>query len=760
MKRRYHARILFYLFIASLLPLLWLGTGLYKRSSSLIRSMEEERARHSLRQIASTLNLLIRNMDDTVQLLRMNNDFTAYEEFKDKDYFRNFHSHYNLERIQDYADFLDLRAGINRNLEQFAVTRPYIRSVYFLDPLEREVFSMDYIPSPVLLFPHREWYPGLHRMTDKTIMGPLKDRYGEPFLYRIYPEQLGSSMIFVVNISIQALYDFLWERVQPAKTEGFFVLDSRGKALLYDRGTGRMIASLFPVDESADSRKKTFRKVKIRNRQWLTGMYKDEFSGLSFYSIHDEREFLEPFNQNRRFILFILLSLLSINILLLVFLGKLLYSPISEMMGLVSNEQILNLEGLEHWISKAITEGEEREDLLKETVPAFQAWYLNLLLDGQSGENHNFQAPLPFKGNRLRLLLFFTDDKTCSQREILKILEDWCKSIEADAACFKREDNLAVILDSSRFSYKDLCVRVQSLEYSCFKERNIKLYGAVSAGCHPLFQLPQALEETEKALKDYLRFPFGSPVESLGLGSGKESSGLKLSSGFSDRVLKALKKGNLEEAETLLKKELEEIPRASGDLSFLEIQHFYIRIASALLSRLQDHGLDYYTRGQGGEDFFASLTACRTGEALNERLYTLLAEIATLSANNAEGHGLAGTYVSRAEQLMEKELGENISLASVAEKMNISPFYLSRLFREVRGRSFTEHLKLLRMEQAHKLLQNPVLKVKEVSRMVGYWSPNYFIKVFKAYYGVTPGEFRKTINTAAARNKQAGDSEP
>ncbi len=96
---------------------------------------------------------------------------------------------------------------------------------------------------------------------------------------------------------------------------------------------------------------------------------------------------------------------------------------------------------------------------------------------------------------------------------------------------------------------------------------------------------------------------------------------------------------------------------------------------------------------------------------------------------------------------MEKELGKNISLASIAEEMNSSPFYLSRIFREVRGTSFTEHLKSLRMEKAHYLLHDNALKAKEVSRMVGYWSPNYFIKVFKSYYGIIPGEFRKTVNS-------------
>jgi two-component system response regulator YesN len=44
------------------------------------------------------------------------------------------------------------------------------------------------------------------------------------------------------------------------------------------------------------------------------------------------------------------------------------------------------------------------------------------------------------------------------------------------------------------------------------------------------------------------------------------------------------------------------------------------------------------------------------------------------------------------------------------------------------------------------LLKNPEMQIKEISFTVGYNNPNYFIKIFKEKFGVTPKEFQSDMS--------------
>ena len=71
------------------------------------------------------------------------------------------------------------------------------------------------------------------------------------------------------------------------------------------------------------------------------------------------------------------------------------------------------------------------------------------------------------------------------------------------------------------------------------------------------------------------------------------------------------------------------------------------------------------------------------------------------------------------------------------------PSYLSKLFKHITGLSFSRYLLKVRMENAKELVDKGNFKIYEVSNMVGYNSTSYFVKIFKQYYGITPGERKK-----------------
>lgn len=86
---------------------------------------------------------------------------------------------------------------------------------------------------------------------------------------------------------------------------------------------------------------------------------------------------------------------------------------------------------------------------------------------------------------------------------------------------------------------------------------------------------------------------------------------------------------------------------------------------------------------------------------------------------------------------------EEISLSTAAEKVNISPVYLSRLFKKEEGINFIDYLNQYRLEAAKRLLRDMRYNVLEVADLTGFKNTRYFSKIFKKNIGLTPSEYRK-----------------
>lgn len=93
-----------------------------------------------------------------------------------------------------------------------------------------------------------------------------------------------------------------------------------------------------------------------------------------------------------------------------------------------------------------------------------------------------------------------------------------------------------------------------------------------------------------------------------------------------------------------------------------------------------------------------------------------------------------------------KEFTE-LNVNKVAELLDISVPHLSREFKKKMNISLHEYILREKIKRSCFILkQNESLTVKKVSKIFDLSSCNYFIKVFKKYVGLTPGEFRKIDN--------------
>jgi two-component system response regulator YesN len=114
--------------------------------------------------------------------------------------------------------------------------------------------------------------------------------------------------------------------------------------------------------------------------------------------------------------------------------------------------------------------------------------------------------------------------------------------------------------------------------------------------------------------------------------------------------------------------------------------------------------------------------------------------------------------IESVKQYIQDHLAEDLSLETVAAKVFISPKYLSKLFKEESGVTYTEYVTSQRMDKARLLIESNRMTVEQVASTVGYSTAAYFIKRFKEMYGCTPRNYlRSTANRAVSDAASVGE---
>lgn len=102
------------------------------------------------------------------------------------------------------------------------------------------------------------------------------------------------------------------------------------------------------------------------------------------------------------------------------------------------------------------------------------------------------------------------------------------------------------------------------------------------------------------------------------------------------------------------------------------------------------------------------------------------------------------SIIKKTIHYMELEC-QHITLCSVAQKVYMTPTYLSLLFKTNTGKTFIEQLTNIRMDKAKDMLKSTSLRNYEVAEKVGYHDSRYFSQIFKKKVGVSPSEYRESV---------------
>ena len=97
------------------------------------------------------------------------------------------------------------------------------------------------------------------------------------------------------------------------------------------------------------------------------------------------------------------------------------------------------------------------------------------------------------------------------------------------------------------------------------------------------------------------------------------------------------------------------------------------------------------------------------------------------------------------------------NLSSVARSYQVSLAYVSECVRAETGRTYKELLQKHRLELAARLLRRSDMTIQQIIAQVGYENTSYFYRLFRAYYGQSPREYRLSRLSRAARPDRPAD---
>lgn len=122
----------------------------------------------------------------------------------------------------------------------------------------------------------------------------------------------------------------------------------------------------------------------------------------------------------------------------------------------------------------------------------------------------------------------------------------------------------------------------------------------------------------------------------------------------------------------------------------------------------------------------------------------MLVELTQAVRSHLLGGADYSSPIRKVVEYLSINFSQEISLSYLAEMVHLSESHLSKCFKKETGKTISAYIARLRCSHAAKMLKETELSIQEISNYVGYPDNNYFVKVFKKQYGVTPSVFRSS----------------
>lgn len=179
---------------------------------------------------------------------------------------------------------------------------------------------------------------------------------------------------------------------------------------------------------------------------------------------------------------------------------------------------------------------------------------------------------------------------------------------------------------------------------------------------------------------------------------------------------------------------------AQKNISAMDVYYLYYNLINIILQLCGEMRFSTSDIFDKSREEILNVSRYKNISELIESTYNMY----SLLCKYVEEDNISESLRKKFEQLINDNFADkNLSLNEVAEKLDISPSYLSRYIKKVSDMGFGDYLNKVRIEKSKLLLAENEKNINEIADTVGYTSTNSFIRSFKRLEGLTPGKYKE-----------------
>ncbi len=139
---------------------------------------------------------------------------------------------------------------------------------------------------------------------------------------------------------------------------------------------------------------------------------------------------------------------------------------------------------------------------------------------------------------------------------------------------------------------------------------------------------------------------------------------------------------------------------------------------------------------------YKRLQSCKTIIKMKEETIHLL-EVVCRYCKEYNDNGQNQLSKDIIDFIEKKYQDVNLSISMIGKQFNMTPPYISKLYKDQTGSRLLDSINSVRLENAKRLLSQGRLSIREIAGKTGFTNSSVFIRTFKKYEGITPGRYKE-----------------
>jgi two-component system, response regulator YesN len=738
-QKKLYPKILFSFTISITLTILLLSTVLYLSFQSIVLKTTTSFVKDNLTQVSYSGTLMNKTANSLLMQLNMDNDI------------RNM--------MYDYLPDIEQLTYDQNRLNSYVSVNPFIQSIYIYNRFNKTFYDSGINALSIHDFYDKEIIYILNNFQKYQILKPIprviKNNttnsdtgiHTNVYTYVFYDKQLNTNhheldKAIIININESFIKDMI-NAMSSDKRNEIYIVDNSG-ALLQTNTSVKMLSN---INDRSFIRKiikdpqahGSFVETE-GNKKSLVTFTSSSVLNWKFICVTPYEIVMDKVNYMKNKVIIICIILFTIGILASYLLARKINSPIKYMQNnlrtlqieqqrnLIMQKQVFFKTLLQSGISSSIEKTIETLKQYETKIDPYDTYLVMVLKIDNYFEFCN-------KNN--------FSDRSLLKFAIMNISSEICEAHFKNENLDLDDDHVVIIVNASESSehlqlLKDISTRIieSTQKYlslsisvsvssmsSSVSELNTKYTEALDASQYRVYSGSKSILMYQDIIEKHSKV-FSYPIQ-------KEN-----------KLIDALMLGNTEEVQSIFK----EILDTTMDFSYKSFNLTLLRLTTAIHIAVDNFEKNSsYLIEYDFAKFILELNKLEYLDDISKHFFSLFDYIYK-KLQEKKDTKYDELIIKIIEIINSRYSDSNLSMDSIADTMGISASYVGKLFKKFTSDTISDYIMKTRLEASKKLLASTDYSVDKITEKIGLSYSNYFYKIFKKTYGITPNEYKQNIS--------------